>query len=55
MWNLGAEYFEQALFIRGRSASLMADSLAQNIPFALARGAIIGAEFFGPPTICKVS
>jgi hypothetical protein len=31
---------------------------AQNIPFALARGmfgAIIGAEFFGSPTICNVS
>ena len=31
---------------------------AQNIPFRLARGmfgAINGAEFFGSPTICKVS
>jgi hypothetical protein len=37
---------------------LFADSFAQNIPFALARGmfgAIIGAEFFGSPTICNVS
>jgi hypothetical protein len=43
---------------RGPGESLMADSLAQNIPFPLARGmfgAIIGAEFFGSPTICKVS
>ena len=38
--------------------SLMSDSPAQNIPFGLARGmfgAINGAEFFGSPTICKVS
>ena len=52
------EYFEQAISIKGAGASLMADSLAQNIPFGLARGMfgpINGAEFFGSPTICKVS
>ena len=52
------EYFEQALSIKGPGKSLMANSLAQNIPFGLARGmfgAINGAEFFGSPTICKVS
>ena len=55
---LEPEYFEQALSIKGPDESLMADSLAQNIPFGLARGmfgAINGAEFFGSPTICKVS
>jgi hypothetical protein len=53
------EYFEQAFSIRGTGVeSLMADFPAQNIPLALARGmfgAINGAEFFGSPTICKVS
>src|SRR5229473_2744929 len=55
---LAPEYFERALSIKGPGESLMADSLAQNIPFGLARGmfgAINGAEFFGSPTICKVS
>jgi hypothetical protein len=55
---LAPEYFEQALSIKGPGESLMADSLAQNIPFGLARGmfgAINGAEFFGSPTTCKVS
>jgi hypothetical protein len=54
---LAPEYFEQA-FSKGPGESPMADSLAQNIPFGLARGmfgAINGAEFFGSPTICKVS
>jgi hypothetical protein len=43
---------------KGPGESLAADSLAQNIPFGLARGmfgAINGAEFFGSPTTCKVS
>jgi hypothetical protein len=42
----------------GRGESFIADSFVQNIPFGFARGmfgAINGAEFFGSPTICKVS
>jgi hypothetical protein len=53
------EYFEQAFSVRETDVkSLMADFTVQNIPLALARGmlgAINGAEFFGSPTICKVS
>ncbi len=56
---LTPEYFEQAVSVRETGVeSLMPDFTVQNIPLALARGmfgAINGAEFFGSPTICKVS
>ena len=52
------EYFEQAFPSKDRAYRSWQISPAQNIPFGLARGmfgAINGAEFFGSPTICKVS